>query len=211
MLSLSSVVCLLLLLLLSFASHVFSGYTYYHFSGAKTAVDAAKATKAYYEQAKQTISEKAPKSPNEVISFLRSVSKSYLGVVPGASTYIDTTFDTLGELQEIHGEETNKILTETYNELQAILKDAKSGADLETAKKVWEVLGTRVMQLQELSKKAGSDAFVKLEQKHPQIAQLLGSSYSSLKQLADRGGPEAKKLYDDISKQVRTLHIVSSV
>lgn len=181
---------------------VFLGYSYYHFSGAKKAVDAGKATKAYFEQTAQSIKEKASKSPNEVINFLRSVSKTYLGVIPGASSYVDTTFDTLDELQETHGDEVNKILTETFNDVQAIVKDSKS-TELEKAKKLWDVLGKRVIQLQELSKKAGVDAFAKLEEKHPQMAKTLGSGYRNLKELADRSGPEAKKLYDETSQQVR--------
>ncbi|TCD69275.1 hypothetical protein EIP91_008210 [Steccherinum ochraceum] len=184
---------------------ILGAYAYYHFSGAKKAVDAAKATKAYFDQTAQTIKEKAPKNPNEAVAFLRSVAKSYLGMVPGASTYVDTTFDTLDELQETHGDEVNKIVSEAYNEVQAILKDAKSGADLETAKKLWEVLGKRIMQLQELSKKAGGDAFAKLEQKHPQVAQVLGLGYRNLKDLSDRSGPEAKKLYDETSRQLKQI------
>jgi len=185
---------------------VLAGYTYYHFSGAKRAVDAAKATKAYFEQATQAIKEKAPRNPNEAVSFLRSVAKSYLAVVPGATTYVDSAFDSLEELKETHGEEVNKILTEAYNNVQEIIKDAKGkGADLETAKRVWEVLGTSVMQLRELSKKAGVDAFSKLEEKHPQVAKTLGSGYRNLKDLAETSGPEAKKLYDETTQQLKDI------
>ncbi|THH32506.1 hypothetical protein EUX98_g1698 [Antrodiella citrinella] len=201
----------------SMATHVAAGvaggtvvilgaYGYYHFSGAKKAIDAAKATKTYLEQTTQAIKEKAPKNPNEAVAFLRSVAKSYLGVVPGASAYVDTTFDSLEELQETHGEEANKILTETYNEVQAIVKDTKGkGADLETAKRLWEVLGKSVMELQGLSKKAGVDAFSKLEEKHPQVAKTLGSGYRNLKELADKSGPEAKKVFEDTTQQLKGM------
>ncbi|KAH8093849.1 hypothetical protein BXZ70DRAFT_948141 [Cristinia sonorae] len=184
---------------------ILGGYSYYHFSGAKTAIDTAKATRTYFQQTTQSIKEKAPKNPNEVISFLRSMSKTYLSVIPGASAYIDTTFDTLDDLQESHGDELNKILTDTYNEVQAIVKDSETGADLDTARRLWEVLGKRVMELQELSKKAGGDAFAILEKKHPQVAQTIGSSYKNLKNLAESSGPEAKKLSDETSQQLKDI------
>lgn len=195
--------------LLNLCSTWTAGYAYYHFSGAKKAVDTAKATKAYLEQTAQSIREKAPKNPNEAIAFLRDVAKKYTSVIPGLSTYVDSTFDTLDELHDSHREEVNKILSEAYEGAQDAVKGEKSVADVEVAKKLWGVLGKMIFQLQDLSKRAGSDAFAKLEKKHPQIAQTLGAGYKNLKELADRSGPEAKRIYDETTQQVLSEHLAT--
>lgn len=140
---------------------------------------------------------------------MRSVVKSYAGVVPGASGYVDSTFDTLDELHETHGEELDKILQGAYDEVSAVLKDAQSkgtnGVDVATAGKLMDILVKRTKELTELGAKAGSDVFSKLEEKYPMVAQTLGSSYGELKALAKRGGPEARKLVDETVSQVQEL------
>ncbi|KAI0342149.1 hypothetical protein BDW22DRAFT_1484995 [Trametopsis cervina] len=184
-------------------------YGFYHFSGAKKAVDGAKAASTYYQQTKSAIVEKAPKNPNEALQFLRSIAKSYAGIIPGASTYVDSTFDSLDELHDTHGDELNKILQGAYDEIQGVLKDVKNqdgaGVDAATAVKLMSILRKRVGELNELGKKAGSDVFSKLEEKYPTVAQSIGSSYGDLKNLAQRGGPEAKELVDESISQVQDL------
>jgi hypothetical protein len=182
-------------------------YGYYHFSGAKKAVDASKAAHAYYQQTKATIAQNTPKSPNEALQFLRGVAKSYAGIIPGASSYVDSTFDSLDELHDTHGEELNKILQGAYDDVRGILKDMKDqeSIDAEKASKLMAVLGKRVSELNELGMKAGSDAFSKFEEKYPMVSQTIGSSYSDLKGLAQRGGPEAKKLVEESIAQVQDM------
>ncbi|KAL4252629.1 hypothetical protein ABKN59_005293 [Abortiporus biennis] len=181
------------------------GYTYYHFSGAKKAVEASKAVKAYYDQTKQTLKDKSPKSTSEALAFLRNITKSYAGVVPGAQGYVDSTFDTLEELHETHGDEVNKILNKTYTDIQAIIEDEKSGMDVETATRISGVLKTTVSELQKISKDVGKDAFSALEGKYPQLAEKLGTGYRELKQMAEKSGPEAKKLYEETSEQLKDI------
>ena len=57
------------------------GYTWYHFSGAKTLVNTSKQTQAYLDQAKQTISQKAPE-PNEAFRWLRDTSQKLRSLYP---------------------------------------------------------------------------------------------------------------------------------
>lgn len=128
------------------------------------------------------------------------------------SSQVDAAFDTLDELHDTHGEELNKIIQGAYEDVAGILRDAqKSGApaggalDAATASKLMSVIGKRVSELNELGKKAGSDAFGKLEENYPMIAQTIGTSYDELKGLAQRGGPEAKKLVEDSIAQVQDL------
>ena len=183
-----------------------TGYAWYHFSGAKTAVNTARQAHEYYQETKRTIAEKAPKNPNEVIQFLRHTAKSYAGFVPGASKYVDSTFDTLDELHETHGEEVDKILRQGYDEIRQILKDEKSGADVQTGMKVMEVLRKSSSQLEEVGKRAGQDAFQKLGQRYPELKEKLGGGYEELRKAAEKNGPEAKRILDETTSQVRVQH-----
>ncbi|PSR81194.1 hypothetical protein PHLCEN_2v6529 [Hermanssonia centrifuga] len=183
------------------------GYTYYHFSGAKQAVDATKNIQVYYKQAKDTISEKA-KNPSEALLHLRSIVKSYAGIVPGVSSYIDSSFDTIEELHEKHGEDLDQILNGAYEDIMNVVKDVKSpdgGVDAATTAKLVDVLRKRLSELNDLGKKAGLDVVGKLEVKYPQVASTLESSYGELKSLAERSGPEAKKFVEDSIKEVKDI------
>ncbi|KAH9938919.1 hypothetical protein B0H21DRAFT_878593 [Amylocystis lapponica] len=181
------------------------GYAWYHFSGAKTLVSASKSAQAYYEQTKRTVAEKAPKNPNEVLAFLRSTAKSYAGPIPGVSAYVDSTFDALDELHETHGEEMNKVLQKGYDEVKQILKENNNSMDVETGIKVMAVLRQRMGELQEVGKKAGQDALGALGKQYPQIAEKLGGGYDELKQMAEKRGPEAKKILDETTQQVKSI------
>ncbi|KZT65978.1 hypothetical protein DAEQUDRAFT_759070 [Daedalea quercina L-15889] len=184
---------------------ILGGYAWYHFSGAKTAVNTARQAHSYFQETKRTIAEKAPKNPNEVIEFLRKTAKSYAGFIPGASSYVDSTFDTLGELHETHGEEVEKILQQGYDEIKKILKDDKSGADMQTGLKVMEVLQRNSSQLQEVGKRAGEDVFRKLGERYPELKEKLGGSYEELRKAAEKNGPEAKRIYDETTSQIRKI------
>lgn len=176
------------------------GYTWYHFSGLKTAVQTSHQVKTYFENARDTVVEKARKntgSASDALAYLRSVAKSYSSFVPGASSYVDSTFDSLDELQETHGEEMNKILKGATDELTKVVQDG--GADAATAAKVYEVLRRRVAELQELGVKVGGDIL----DMYPQAKEALGGGYEQLKKLSESGGPEAKKIFDDTTSQVR--------
>ncbi|KAI0728220.1 hypothetical protein C8Q72DRAFT_885546 [Fomitopsis betulina] len=180
-------------------------YAWYHFSGAKIAVNTARQAHDYYQATKRSISEKAPKNPNEVIQFLRSTAKSYSSFVPGLSKYVDSTFDSLDELHETHGEEVDKILRQGYDEIWEILKDEKSGADVQTGMKVMEILRRSSGQLEEVGKRVGQDVFHKLGEQYPELKEKLGGGYEELKRAAEKNGPEAKRIFDETTSQITQI------
>lgn len=73
------------------------------------------------KSAGNTVLEKTP-SPNAALQYLRGVAKSYGGLIPGASGYIDTTFDSIDKLNETHGDEVNKIVQAAVDEIKGIIK-----------------------------------------------------------------------------------------
>ncbi|KAI0829630.1 hypothetical protein BC628DRAFT_1408486 [Trametes gibbosa] len=181
------------------------GYTYYQFSGIKKAVDASQAASGYYQQAKAAIAEKAPNNPNEALTYLRDVARSYLVVIPGVRPHVDAAFDTIDELRESHGDEVNRIVADGYEEVRVIVQDSGSGMDVATAMKIYDVLRKRSAQLEELGEKAGKDAFGSLSEKYPELSEKLGGGYGELKKLAQSKGPEAKKLYEETSNEIKDI------
>ena len=129
---------------------------------------------------------------------------SYLVVVPGARPHVDAAFDTIDQLRDTHGDEVNRIVGDGYEEVRVIIRDA-GAMDASTAMKVLDVLRRRSAELEELGKKAGKDAFGSLSERYPQVSEKLGGGYDELKRLAETKGPEAKKIFDDTTKQVRML------
>jgi len=92
---------------------ILAGYTAYQFSDAKKAVDAARKTASYAQQARDKISDSVQATindgkPNEALAYLRKVAQSYVAMIPGASSYIDATFDSFDKLAETHGPEVEK-------------------------------------------------------------------------------------------------------
>ncbi|KAH9847623.1 hypothetical protein C2E23DRAFT_741369 [Lenzites betulinus] len=181
------------------------GYTYYQFSGIKKAVDASQTAATYYQQAKTAIAEKAPNNPNEALDYLRDVARSYLVVIPGVRPHVDAAFDTIDELRESHGDDVNRIVADGYEEVRVIVQDSGSGVDVATAMKIYDVLRKRSAQLEELGEKAGKDAFGSLSEKYPQLSEKLGGGYGELKKMAQSKGPEAKKLYEETTKEIKDI------
>lgn len=186
-------------------------YAYYHFSGGKKVIDASKNVHQYVQRTKASITERAPKNPAEALAFLRGIAKSYAGVVPGASAYVDSSFDVLDELHDTHRAELDHILQAAYDDITAILTEASSkgldGADAATAGRLVTVLAKHMGALNALAGRAGGDAFSRFEQRFPQAAQTLGTSYGELRALAERSGPEAKKIVEDSIKQVQDVFV----
>ncbi len=180
---------------------------YYYFSGAKAAVDASRTASQYYQETKAAIAAKAPKSPNEALDYLRDVARSYLVIIPGARPHVDAAFDTIDELRSSHGDDVNRIISDGYDEVRVVIKDS-GNMDAATAMKILDVLRRRSAELEELGKKAGKDAFGSLSEKYPQLSDKLGGGYEEFRRLAESKGPEAKKLYDETSGQVR-WHVVT--
>lgn len=120
------------------------------------------------------------------MKWLRSTAQSYAIFIPGAKSYIDSAFNDLDAIQEEHGDEVNKIISQTYSEL----KDAtKGGASLETAQKSWEILEKCFKQLGDLA----SDSASRILDNHPELKEKVGGNIDQLKNMANQYGPEAKE------------------
>jgi hypothetical protein len=137
------------------------------------------------------------------MSYFRSIAKSYGGLIPGASAYIDPMFDSLDELKRTHGEETEKIIKGTYDEIKETV--SKGGFDLKTGEKVVEILKRRAVEVEELGRKVGTDFLKPVIDKNPQLKEAVGGSYDQLKGMVEEYGPEAKDKYDDTVKQIKKI------
>jgi hypothetical protein len=177
-------------------------YVWYQFSGLKTVVKTSKQIESSLAEVKKTLAEKTP-SADEALSYFRGVAKSYGSLIPGAGAYIDPMFDTLDELKKTHGEETEKIVKGTYEEVKDTV--SKGGFDLKTGEKVVEILKRRAAEVEDLAQKVGTDFIKPVLDKNPQLKESIGGSYDQLKKLVDQHGPEAKATYDDTVKQVKKI------
>ncbi|KAF2192272.1 hypothetical protein K469DRAFT_745752 [Zopfia rhizophila CBS 207.26] len=154
------------------------GYIWYRRSGAKDLLAATRTTKDYVTSTKQNIKESTPE-PNEALDWLRQAARSYAVFIPGARGYIDSAFDDLDTVRAKHGDEVDKIVRETYEELREVT--GKGDMNLET---MWRA---------------------KIVDKHPQLKEKLGGSVDQLKQVGDRFGPEAKKEVNKTWDQIRDI------
>lgn len=176
-----------------------AGYAYYHTSGLKAAVQTSNEVKQYLQDTKDSVvtkAKEASKDSSELLKYLRSVAKSYVIFIPGASGYVDKTFDELDELHKEHGEDMDKVLTEMKDEL---VKAAKEGqADTKTAAKVYGILSDGITKLQKLGKEAGKTVL----EKNPKFKEKLGGGYEQLRSLAEKAGPEGKKTFGEVTNKV---------
>ncbi|KJX92312.1 hypothetical protein TI39_contig5873g00004 [Zymoseptoria brevis] len=179
------------------------GYTWYHFSGVKTAVQTAKAAKGYVdygsEQLKAQLAAATPNSADDVISKLKEISMQYAGWVPGGKAFVDKSFKDLEAIQEKHGDEVNKIVKATYEELKEVSQ--KKGTSMETANDVWTILSRRFAELGSLA----GDAAQQIMDNHPEVKKRVGGSIDQLKDLGDRYGPEAKQKVDETFSEVSSI------
>ncbi|PMD48221.1 hypothetical protein L207DRAFT_559925 [Hyaloscypha variabilis F] len=175
-----------------------AGYAYYHFSGAKSIVNTASATKQQLTSLTKSIQNSSPE-PNEALQWLKSTATSYAAFIPGAKPYVENAFTDLETIQEKHGDEVNKIVERTYNEL----KDAsKSGVSMETASKSWEILQKAMAELGELA----SDSASEILERHPKLKEQVGGNLDKLKEMTDGyGGEEAKKELEQTYKQIKDV------
>jgi len=177
------------------------GYGYYHFSGAKSAVQYAKTTKSYIESGTESLKvkfdEKTPDT-NQAIQTLKETAQKYASFVPGGRGYVDTVFEDLESVRRKHGKEVDDIVRDTYGEL----RDAsKKGMSMEAAGDAWNVLSKRIEQLLNLTGDAAEDIL----NNHPELKKKLGGSTDQLKQLGQKYGPEAKKQVDETWDQIRDI------
>ncbi|PBP28966.1 hypothetical protein BUE80_DR000091 [Diplocarpon rosae] len=173
------------------------GYSYYHFSGAKSIVNAASSSKAQFQKLTQGIQDSAPE-PNEALKWLRQTTQQYAALIPGARSYVDSAFNDLDKVQAKHGDEVDKIVNQSYAELK---EATKSGMSMETAVKSWSILEKTMSQLADLA----SDSAQEILDEHPQLKEKFGGGLDQLKGMADSYGPEAKKELDQTYQQIKDV------
>ncbi|KAI5844346.1 hypothetical protein BZA05DRAFT_378794 [Tricharina praecox] len=170
------------------------GYAWYHLSGTSKVVNTAKTTINQLQSAKTTITESTP-SRSEIVHFLRSNFSPYLTFIPGASA----AFDELDEIAETHGDELNRVLSDAYNDLKAVLE--KGGLDKGTAMKVGDIARRLAGELKELGKDVGQ----KILEDNPKLKEQIGGGMEQLKDLGRTYGPEAQKVVDETYKEVEEI------
>ncbi|OKL58325.1 hypothetical protein UA08_06399 [Talaromyces atroroseus] len=175
-----------------------TGYTWYHFSGAKTLVKTSKAAQAYAEQAKQKIAQNTPE-PDEAFRWLRDTLKGYAVFIPGARGYVDTTFDNLEKIRNDHEKEFDEIVTDAYNELSHLLK--KEGFNTASATKALQILQKNVGRLFDLAGNAAENIL----DNNPQLKEKVGGSFDQLKQMGDTYGPQATEEVNRTYQQISSI------
>ena len=136
--------------------------------------------------------------PNEAIEWLRSTAKSYAGIIPGASGYIDSAFDDIDAIRQKHGKEVDSIVKEAYNELKNV---SQEGMTISAATKAWEILQKHLKRIGELAGDAAQDII----NNHPALKEKVGGNLDQLKQMGEKYGPEAKKQVDETWDQIREI------
>ena len=176
---------------------VLLGYSYYSFSGAKTAVDSVHSTKAYVENTFKKATASAPE-PSEAVKWLKETVQSYTRLIPGASKYVDSAFADIEKVQENHKDEVNQIINETYKEL----KDATNkGFSMEAAAQAWDVLQETFQKIGKLAGSAGQEII----DNHPDLKEKFGGKFQDLQKMGEQYGPEAKKSVEDTWNQAREV------
>ncbi|KAG6920100.1 hypothetical protein DXG01_010168 [Tephrocybe rancida] len=152
-------------------------------------IDTSRRFKIYAEDANKGVS---IRFRGHVLELLRKTAKAYLAVIPGAEIFVDTAFDSLGDVLEKHGPEVERIAAKALDEIRKIAGDTENG--LQAALKIMEVLRVRLVEIQALTKKIGDD-LAPVAERAPEEIQLL----------AERLGPEAKRVVDERMAQVKTI------
>jgi len=173
------------------------GFGFYHFSGARAAVNTATEAKKYYDDAKAKIAEKTPE-PKEALKFVRNLAQSYAGFIPGAKPIVDAAFDDLDKVSYKHGDKVDKLVSDTYQELKDVSKD---GISMESATKAWSVLQGKFEEIRKLAQDVGGD----IMNQHPELKEKVGGKLDDFKSLAEQYGPDAKKQYDEVYSKVQSI------
>jgi hypothetical protein len=150
-----------------------------------------------YQQVASTIKDKTP-TTDEAIDKIKQLCYSYVAWVPGGRQYVDTAFNDLATIRKNHGDEVDKIVSETYREFQDV---ARSGLSLETASKAYDALANLGKKLASLTGSAADEIL----ERHPQLNDKVGEPIKQFKQMAAQYGPDAKKLADETWKQVNDV------
>jgi hypothetical protein len=173
------------------------GYVYYHFSGAKTFVNTAHQTKAYFDKAFKKTQEAAPE-PSQTLQWLRDTALSYAVLIPGAKGYVNKAFDDLDSIHDKHGSEVDAIVSDTYKELKEASKD---GASMQTVASAWDILQKAMSRIASLAGDAADDIL----QNHPELKDQVGGSLDDIMNMGKQYGPEAQKKVDETWQQVQDI------
>lgn len=172
-------------------------YMFYHFSGAKSAVQTSKQVKQYYDATVQKAKQSAP-APNEALDWLRKQSTFYAGFVPGGSKIVDTTFNDIDAIRNKHGKEVDQITSEAYNELKDL---TNKGLSMDTAAEAWQVLQKHMKRITELAGDAAEDIL----NNHPEIKDKVGGNIDQLKQMGKQYGPQAREQVDQTWEKIQEI------
>lgn len=173
------------------------GYLWYSFSGAKSVVNSVSSAKSYVDTAFKKTTAAAPE-PNQAVQWLRETVTSYTRMIPGASIYVDKAFDDLDKIREKHGDEVDKIITKTYNDLK---KTTQKGFSIEAATDAWDILQKCLKDIGSLAGDAAQDIL----ENHPQLKEKVGGRFDQLKQMGDQYGPEAKKQVEETWSEAQDI------
>ncbi|KZP34266.1 hypothetical protein FIBSPDRAFT_1035342 [Athelia psychrophila] len=187
---------------------VAGGYTWYHFSGVKKAVDATKGMRTYLSKSKESFSNEGKASSNIALAYLRSAAKSYAGLVPGAGAFVDAAFNSVDEVFDAHQEEASLITQRAYDELQIVIhpSDASNADDkLEIAFRVISILKVYLLELHNLGTKVGGTALAPMWEKYPGAKEKVEGAFGEMKRLAESSGPGATKVLADTQRQVKGI------
>merc|ERR1712000_12770 len=179
------------------ATALLVGYTWYHFSGAKSVVNSVHQAKSYVNSAFKKTTESAPE-PNQAVEWPRDTVKSYTKMIPGASKYVDSAFEDLEKIRQKHGEEVDQIIKDTYNELKGV---TNKGFSVEAVSQAWDVIQKCFSRISSLAVDASQDIL----NNHPQLKEKLGGNFEQLQKMGEQYGPEAKEKVEETYNQVRDI------
>jgi len=178
------------------------GYGFYHFSGAKTAVQTASQAKSYVDgalnQFKLSLPDKAPKDASDAISVLKDAAKKYAAFIPGGSGYVDSAFKDIEAIRKHHGDDVDKIVHEAYSDLQSV---SKKGLSVDTASEAVDVLAKHLGRLYEVAGDAADDIL----EGHPELKKRIGGSKEQVKKFSEQYGKEAKKQVEEVREQIKDI------
>ena len=158
---------------------------------------AARETDKKYQQVAATIKDKTP-TTDEAVNKLKQFCYSWVAWVPGGRQYVDTAFSDLDAIRKSRGDEVDKIVSETYRDLQGI---ARADFSLESVPKVYDALANLAKKIASLSGRAADHIL----ERHPQLDEKVGEPIRQLKQMGAQYGPDANKLADETWRQVNDV------
>ncbi|KAF9559872.1 hypothetical protein CPC08DRAFT_723654 [Agrocybe pediades] len=129
-----------------------TGYSVYHFSGAKVVVDTVKPAMALMSVSKERLAERAPK---QALDSLRQAAKAYVAFFPGAGFLVDRSFDAVDGVVEEHGQEATSIIMKAYDDMLEIMQKGGNDHKASSAMEVISVARRLVQELSALGLKAG--------------------------------------------------------